>query len=180
MDVAESKRNVWRTAEDIEKFVPECRRSRFCVVNVRMGYGGVCLSVVWLRIVVEDFVQEPKGIRVLVCLVQVVKVIPNQLVDGLDRFGGIVRVNLWAYGWKAPEKEPAINEDRNTGHGNSLLSDAEKSPKGSALLVIANPACRMGVRRTAMGRMTRSMGQRLADVNHHATPVLVPRACNFS
>lgn len=50
------------------------------------------------------------------------------------------------------------------GRRDSPLVLYRKKPQGVGLLVIAYPACRMGARRTAMGRMVRNMGKGVAGV----------------
>ncbi len=73
-----------------------------------------------------------------------------QTLQRISNAPGIIGNDLGSNNGQPPQEISTINEDCNFGHS----VPEQKSSKGSALLMIANPVSRMEARRTAMERMT--------------------------
>ena len=74
----------------------------------------------------------------------------NQLVDRVSNRVGIGSIDIGTDCGQSLQKVSAIDDNRSVDH---LNPRKQKSPKGPALLTIADPEARTEARRTAKGRM---------------------------
>ena len=110
------------------------------------------LPNIWPGIVLKCPVQELERTLDIIYSVQLVKVTSYKLPNRVSNFWRIMGIDIGSDNGQSSQKNSAINVDRNTGHH----EPKEKSSKGSALLMIANPVFRTEARRTAVERMTSS------------------------
>ena len=81
--------------QGFEKLFPEHCLCRARVIDGTFADGCMRLSIIWASVIVEGAVQEAKGIRSLVDVIQLDQVITDQLIDRVGYRTRVGCVHIW-------------------------------------------------------------------------------------